>query len=130
MQKDNDRLKRDSELGRSLGDAEMLAKLDSMIQKAQAGQPIGENMADPLERKLATLQKTVDHDRRQAERDSKKLRDENNRLQEKLANLSAALADEARVRVSGFNWRIFPTCRQSFQKAADDPFTSADYHVL
>ena len=86
-------------MSRSLGDAEMMSKLDSMIEKAQAGQPLGANMADPLERKLVALQKTVDHDRKQAEKDARKMREENSKLQHKVANLSAALADEARSKV-------------------------------
>lgn len=98
MQKENDRLKKENQVGKSLADAEVLSKIDSAIQKAQSGQPSSANMADPIERKLAALQKAAEKDTKQAGKDAKHLRDENARLQHKIANLSATLG-EARARV-------------------------------
>ncbi|KAF6026022.1 CNTRL [Bugula neritina] len=99
LKKENDRLKKENQVGKSLADAEVLSKIDSAIQKAQSGQPSSANMADPIERKLAALQKAAEKDTKQAGKDAKHLRDENARLQHKIANLSATLG-EARARGS------------------------------
>ena len=80
----------------------MMSRLDSMIQKAQSGQPLGANMADPIERRLASLQKSVDQDRKQAEKDAKKLKEDNYKLAQKVADLSSALAEETRSKVISY----------------------------
>ncbi|XP_067941683.1 centriolin-like [Watersipora subatra] len=96
LKRENERLRHDGEMNRSLRDAETMAKLDAMIEKAQSGQPVGGNMADPLERRLAALQKMGEQDRKQVEKEAKKLKEDNSKLQQKIINLSSALAEETR----------------------------------
>lgn len=66
----------------------MLATLDAVLEGVETGNMPSFNPADPIGRKVAAIKKTVEKDRKQQDKTSRKLKDENHRLQEQLARLN------------------------------------------
>ena len=62
-------------------------------QGVESGQPPPANSGDPIGRKIAGLQKSLQRDKKQNEKEARKLRDENARLQREMADLSSAMGD-------------------------------------
>ena len=62
-------------------------------QGVESGQPPLANSGDPIARKIAGLQKSLQRDKKQNEKEARKLRDENARLQREMADLSSAMGD-------------------------------------
>ena len=62
-------------------------------QGVESGQPPLANSGDPIGRKIAGLQKSLQRDKKQNEKEARKLRDENARLQREMADLSSAMGD-------------------------------------
>lgn len=70
------------------------------------------NSADPIGRKIATLQKNLQRDKKQGDKEARKLRDENARLQREMADLSSAMGDaRSKVCIHRHNQRSYSAIR-------------------
>lgn len=59
----------------------------------ESGDAAVANSSDPVARRIAGLQKSLQRDRKQSEKEARKLREENTRLQREMADLSSAVGD-------------------------------------
>lgn len=80
-------MKQNANLNKSLADAGTLATLDAVLEGVETGNMPSFNPADPVGRKVAALKKSLDKDRKQQEKNARKLKDENEKLQDRMARL-------------------------------------------